>query len=54
MFGEISNRVQYNIVKSIMNSRMKDGSKPHCTYDFIATFEGMIKSNVRIGKRRCC
>ena len=32
-FGETSNRAQFNIVKAIMNSRMKDGSKPHCTYN---------------------
>ena len=33
MFGEISNRVQYNVVRAIMNSPMNDGSKTHCTYD---------------------
>ena len=33
MFMETSNHARYNTVKAIVNSRMKDGSKPHDTYD---------------------
>ena len=33
MFRETSNRVRYNVVKAIVNRRMKDGSKPYYTYD---------------------
>ena len=33
MFGETSNHTRYNVVKAIVNSRMKDESKTHYTYD---------------------
>ncbi len=36
MFGEISNRAWYNAIKVIVNSRMKDESKHHYTFDRIA------------------
>ena len=33
MFWDTSNHAQYNAVKAIVNSRMKDGSKPYYTYE---------------------
>ena len=40
IFWETSNHARYNVVKAIINSRMKDGSKPYYTYDWIANFWG--------------
>ena len=33
MFWATSNHARYNAVKAVVNSRMKDGSKPYYTYD---------------------
>ena len=40
MFWETSNYARYNAVKAIVNSRMKDGSKPYYTYDWIGNLWG--------------
>ena len=40
MFWETSNHARYNVVKAIMNSRMKDGSKTHYTYDLMENIWG--------------
>ena len=54
MFWETSNHARYNVVKAIMNSRIKDGSNLITLMTELQTFKGMIKSKVQRCKHRCC